>query len=134
MRTVTLVGFGAIGRALVQRLRGHTVLRVGAVVVPPGSVARVQAELGNAVRVCSEVPADTTLLLECAGHAALLAHVLPALGRGVQCAVLSVGALSEPGLAEQSQTGRWRATIVLVNVAVVLAGVIVWWISRRRSA
>jgi len=101
MRTVTLVGFGAIGRALVQRLRGHTVLRVGAVVVPPGSVARVQAELGNAVRVCSEVPADTTLLLECAGHAALLAHVLPALGRGVQCAVLSVGALSEPGLAEQ---------------------------------
>ena len=98
MRKLTLVGFGAIGRTLYQRLHGHTRLLIDTVVVSPRSVVAVQAKVGAGTRVCSEVPDDT--YLECAGHEALLTHVLPALERGVECAVLSVGALSEPGLPE----------------------------------
>ncbi|MEO6624631.1 MAG: aspartate dehydrogenase [Burkholderiaceae bacterium] len=101
MRVITLIGFGAIGRSLFERLQGHARLRVGAVVVSARSVAALQAELGSAVQVSEAVPVGTNLLLECAGHGALLAHVLPALERGVPCAVLSVGALSETGLAER---------------------------------
>ena len=100
-RVLTLIGFGAIGRSLYERLQGHAGLRVGAVVVSARSVAALQAELGSNVQVGDTVPAATDLVLECAGHGALLAHVLPALERGVPCAVLSVGALSEPGLPEQ---------------------------------
>ena len=101
MRRLTLIGFGAIGRSVYQRLQGHARLQIDAVVVPPRSVAATQAAVAAGTRVCTEVPEDAYLLLECAGHAALVAHVLPALERGVECAVLSVGALSEPGLPEQ---------------------------------
>lgn len=101
MRKLTLVGFGAIGRSLHARLQGHAGLVVDNIVVSPRSVEAVQAEVGPNVKVGSTVPEDTYLLLECAGHGALNTHVLQALERGVECAVLSVGALSEPGLPEK---------------------------------
>ena len=101
MRKLTLIGYGAIGRALHARLQGHTRILVDSIVVSQGSVAKVQAAVGDSVKVFSEVPDDTYLLLECAGHSALTSHVLQALERGVECAVLSVGALAAPGLPEK---------------------------------
>ena len=76
MRRLTLIGFGAIGRSVYQRLQGHARLQIDAVVVPPRSVAATQAAVASGSRVCTEVPEDAYLLLECAGHAALVAHVL----------------------------------------------------------
>ena len=35
------------------------------------------------------------LLVECAGHAAIKEHVVPALATGIPCVVASVGALAE---------------------------------------
>jgi aspartate dehydrogenase len=74
------------------------------VVVREAQLAETQAVLeglGQAgVRAVSQVPASATLVMECAGHSAIAAHVLPALQRGVECALLSIGALSERGLAE----------------------------------
>jgi aspartate dehydrogenase len=101
VRDVTLIGYGAIGRSVHARLRGHAGIRIAHVVVSPGSLAAVQETLGCEVAVLDAVPADATLVLECAGHGALTTHVLQALGRGIECAVLSVGALSEAGLAER---------------------------------
>ena len=101
MLNVTMIGFGAIGQSVFKRLAGHLGIRIAHVVVPAEFVADTQAQAGAAVRVVDRVPDAPGLLLECAGHAALLAHVLPALGRGVECAVLSIGALSEAGLPER---------------------------------
>ena len=101
MLSVTLIGFGAIGQALATRMRGHAAVRIAHVVVTPRSLAAARAAVDAEVVVSDTVPADAQLLLECAGHGALTAHVLPALERGIDCAVLSVGALSAPGLAEQ---------------------------------
>ncbi len=98
---VTLVGYGAIGRSVHQRLLGHPGLQIEAVVVPAASQDKARSVLAAPVPVAAAVPADARLVLECAGHGALIAHVLPALARGVECAVLSVGALSEPGLPER---------------------------------
>ena len=122
-RVLTLVGFGAIGRSLYERLQGHAGLRVGAVVVSARSVAALQAELGGAVQVGDAVPAVTDLVLECAGHGALLAHVLPALERGVPCAVLSVGALSEPGLPERLANAARRGGTQLHLLPGAIGGV-----------
>jgi aspartate dehydrogenase len=98
---VTLIGYGAIGRSVVQRMHGFAGVQITHIVVSAARVAEVQNQVGSAIRVSASVPIDATLVLECAGHSALTQHVLPALARGVECAVLSVGALSEPGLPEQ---------------------------------
>lgn len=122
---VTLIGFGAIGQSICRRLMGSPQIRVTHVVVRAARVAEVQAVLDameasaapNArsglgqtdqrrtnypsAHAVTEVPADAKLALECAGHEALTQHVLPALARGTECAVLSVGALAEIGLPER---------------------------------
>ena len=72
---VTLVGFGAIGRSIFQRLRGSTQTRITHVVVSSARVAVLQAELGSAVQVTDTVPPSCRLLLECAGHSALLSLI-----------------------------------------------------------
>ena len=106
---VTLIGFGAIGRALVTRLQSNEAIRVTHVVVRAARLHETQLALdelvasakATAIRAVAQVPATATLALECAGHSALTTHVVGALQRGCECAVLSVGALSEPGLPEQ---------------------------------
>jgi aspartate dehydrogenase len=82
-------------------MQGFPGVQITHIVVSAARVAEVQSLVGNAIRVSAAVPKDATLVLECAGHSALTQHVLPALARGVECAVLSVGALSEVGLPEQ---------------------------------
>ena len=116
MQDVVLIGFGAIGQAVLQglqRLPEPPRLRISHVVVRAERVAQVQALLDAAAglsgaaadrrapRAVATVPLDARLVLECAGHGALAEHVLPALARGTECALLSVGALAEAGLAEQ---------------------------------
>ena len=64
MREVTLIGFGAIGRSIYERLQGHARLRVGAVVVSARSVASLEAELGSNEQVRDTVPPDSKRVLE----------------------------------------------------------------------
>jgi aspartate dehydrogenase len=97
---ICLIGYGAIGQAIAERLGKHPRARIAQVVVRAERLALLQAQLGNQIEVVSQVPPNAQLVLECAGHSALRAHVLPALQRGIPCAVLSVGALSEVGLPE----------------------------------
>ena len=100
MQNVTLIGFGAIGRTLFQRVAAVPGLCITHIVVPAEHAAAAREHAGDA-QVVPTVPEHTDLVLECAGHQALTEHVLPALARGTECAVLSIGALSEPGLPEQ---------------------------------
>ena len=119
MMAVTLIGFGAIGRSLAERAVALGGLGVTSVVVRSARVANVQAQLdqlGLKARAVDVVPTNSNLALECAGHQALHAHVLPALSRGIECAVLSVGALSESGLPEKleaaARSGNTRLTLL----------------------
>jgi len=98
---VTLIGYGAIGHSVVQRMHGFAGVQINHIVVSEARIADVQSQVGDAILVSASVPENATLVLECAGHSALIQHVLPALARGVECAILSVGALSEAGLPEQ---------------------------------
>ncbi|MBS7808806.1 aspartate dehydrogenase [Variovorax sp. PCZ-1] len=92
---VCLIGYGAIGQAIVQRIATHSRVKISHIVVRSSSVV-----VPHGIQAVNDVPPDAQLVLECAGHSALHDHVLPALQRGIDCAVLSVGALSEVGLPE----------------------------------
>jgi aspartate dehydrogenase len=122
-QALTLVGFGAIGRAVHQRLQTLAGVQITHIVVNPARVAALQAELGEGVVVSDRVPEHTPLVLECAGHSALTAHVLPALQRGIECAVLSIGALSEPGLPERLQAAAEHGGTQLHLLAGAVGGI-----------
>ena len=119
---LTLIGFGAIGRSVYQRMLEHVGVRITHIVVSEGKVAALQTELGSGVTVTHQVPEATPLVLECAGHTALTAHVLPALRRGTECAVLSIGALAEPGLPEQLQAAAEQGGTQLHLLAGAIGG------------
>jgi len=123
---ITLIGFGAIGRALLTRARAVPQLRITHVVVRTTRIAATQAELdalGVTVQAVDQVAADAQLVLECAGHGALLAHVLPALARGIDCGVLSVGALSDPGLPEQLEQAAIQGNARLHLLSGAIGGI-----------
>lgn len=101
---VVLIGFGAIGQAICRQLQGSALITVSHVVVRAVGVSDAMSAIEGMrapIRVVTEVPLGTQLCLECAGHEALSTHVMEALRRGVECAVLSTGALTEPGLPER---------------------------------
>ncbi|NIF29947.1 aspartate dehydrogenase [Pantoea sp. Tr-811] len=109
MLHITMIGCGAIGVAVLELLEHDRQLQVDAVIASPGSEALVAERLARLRRppqVLTALPADARpdLLLECAGHRAIEEHVLPALARGIPCLVVSVGALSQPGLVERLET------------------------------
>ncbi len=119
-----LIGYGAIGQAICRRLAGSARVNITHVVVRPQRVAEVQAALGNAaIKAVAEVPPGTKIALECAGHEALGAHVLGALEKGVECAVMSVGALSEKGLPEKLEAAATQGKTQVHLLAGAIGGI-----------
>lgn len=99
-RKVALLGYGAIGQEIIKACRRlPSGPQVDTVIVRPTACLETARLLGSGIQVCSELPADTTLLVECAGHQAVKHVVLDALRSGVESAVVSSGALSDANLA-----------------------------------
>lgn len=102
MRTLAVVGCGAIGSSVLELLRGDAAVRVTQVIVPHEALSATRdlcARLAPQARVLEALDqangARPDLLVECAGHAAVAAHVLPALEAGIPAVVASVGALHD---------------------------------------
>lgn len=122
-RCLALIGFGAIGQAVLRALADDPWLVCTSVVVPPASLAGHGAALAalapGAVAAAAldlQGPRRPDLVVECAGHAALRQHVLPALRAGVPAVVASVGALHDDALAaalaDAAQAGGSQVQLV----------------------
>ena len=114
---VALLGYGAIGQEIIQACRRMPAgPQIHAVMVRPAAVEETARVLGPGIQVCSELPPDTTLLLECAGHEAVKTTVLKALRSGIESAIVSSGALSDASLAlnldQAAIEGRTRLHIL----------------------
>ena len=102
-KRILLIGYGAMAREVVARLPEG--VSVAWVIVPAEFQQALAAELeprGIAVLGdINQLQAVPDLVLECAGHAALSEHGVPALQRGWRLAVVSVGALADTALYQQ---------------------------------
>lgn len=120
MLRIALIGCGAIGSSMMELLKEDAGLSVAAIVVPEEGMAAARetaARLAPRAAVLASVPlAGIDLVVEAAGHAAIEAHVLPALRRGTPCVVASVGALSAPGLVDAIEraaaTGKTQVQLI----------------------
>lgn len=123
---IALVGCGAIGQAVVDCLRGDPWVTVSRVVVRDDTFEAVSAFAARslpAARVVTSLAPDDDrpgLIVECAGHAALAEHVLPALAAGIPAIVASVGALHEAGRFEalEAAARQGGTSVTLVSGAI----------------
>ena len=104
---IAIVGCGGIGAGVLRSLTNQNGIRVSSIVVSSDDAKEHARALKSqyAPEACLLNTLEGTrtlpdLVVECAGHGAIRQHVLPSLRRGIPCLVVSIGALSEDGLAD----------------------------------
>lgn len=99
--SVAMIGLGAIGTAVMAQVHNDPDLRIDQVLMRPCRRDDVARHLGNSCKVIedvSELATGTGLVLECAGHEAVLHHGPAVLQRGFDLCLASVGALADSDL------------------------------------
>lgn len=119
MEKVLMIGFGAIGKTILRAIADERELRVTHVLDIPARREALQQELGAGIKVIAsldELTERPDCALECAGHAAVKAHVPALLRQGIDVILASVGSLSDPGLIDTleaaAREGGGRITLV----------------------
>jgi len=99
---IALIGHGAIGRYVHERLAAEGHARISGIVMRSARVEETQQSIGDGTPVVGSVaqlPAPAPdLVVEVAGHGGLAEHGVAALSRGHDLLVVSVGALADEAL------------------------------------
>ena len=110
-----LIGWGAIGRLVVERLGDQATITV---LARPGRGVAARAALPQGVRIVEDMTSvdGLALAVECGGHGAVAAHGEAVLDRGAELVVVSTGALADVALFERlkgaAERGRGRLSLV----------------------
>lgn len=126
MIKVLMIGGGAIGRVVMKYVANDPNLRITQVLDQASVRESLQAALGPSIKVISsldEMIERPDYVMECAGHAAVKTHVPALLERGIDVALVSVGSLAEPGLAESLEQAAVRGGAQLHLISGAIAGI-----------
>jgi aspartate dehydrogenase len=126
MKSLLLIGYGAMGRTVRAALGASALARVTAILETSQQCASLRQELDPAielVQAIDELAELPDLALECAGHAAVTTWVPELLRRGVDTIIASVGALAEQGLPERLEQAASAGRAQLILVPGAIAGI-----------
>lgn len=128
MLNIALVGCGAIGASVLELLHGDANCRVDCVITASEGFEQAKTAVAkfapNArVQDCLSVDDAPDVLVECAGHFAIAQHVIPALERGIDCVVASIGALSSPGMADALEQAARRGNTQVQLLSGAIGGI-----------
>ncbi len=114
--SLLLIGWGAIGRLVLERLGGEI---QATVLVRRGRIEAARAALPGAAVIIDRLEALNALpplAVECGGHGAVREHGTAVLSRGAELVVVSTGALADPALfetlKEAAESGGGRLSLV----------------------
>lgn len=112
---IGIIGEGAIARYVCKHLGSPHVL-----LVQPGKLNATTEDGAQRVSSVASVPADTDLMVDCAGHSALIEHGPAILERGVDLVTVSVGALADVDVHDRllKAAKRGGARLLLANGAI----------------
>ncbi|MBD3663902.1 aspartate dehydrogenase [Sulfitobacter aestuariivivens] len=103
---IALIGNGAIAKYIVNALTG-TRIRITALLVRPERAAAWDGTGPRLISTTAELPEDTQLVVDCAGHSALRAFGPAILSGGRDLITVSIGALADAMLlAELTAAGQ----------------------------
>jgi aspartate dehydrogenase len=123
---VALIGFGSIGSIVFDTFRADSHVRIRQVIVHADHLEQVRAHVGGDVEVVTSIlqlAKQPDFALECAGHHALAEHVVPLLRGGIDCAVASIGALSDFALLEAIESGARAGSASVTLIAGAIGGI-----------
>lgn len=100
---IGIIGAGAIGRYVQHHLEARG-LPPAAILVRPERLAGASEGLPVRVACAADLPDDLTLMIDCAGHAALRDHGPAILRRGMDLVSVSLGALADDALRAALET------------------------------
>lgn len=101
MRTIALIGCGAIARYVALQIEKEPGLRLAAIIVSQAREASSVQGFGADAAIAhnvGELEGTLELVLDCAGHGALREHGPAVLARGIDLVTVSAGALADQSL------------------------------------
>jgi aspartate dehydrogenase len=125
--SVGLIGYGGIARDVVVAMReSGTGARIVAALCRPGRAAQAKAALGDITIVESLadlIALRPSIVAEVAGQPAVAEYADKVLRNGVDCLVISVGALADPKLLERLKTAAHDGGSRLLLPAGAIGGI-----------
>ncbi len=125
-KSVLLIGCGAIGREIIDKLATETEICVNQILVRLGKKGSVSRDVSGDIQVISsinEVEPVPDFVMECASHQAVAEFGPYFLSRGIDFGIISIGALSDPNLLEQLEVAARNGGSQLVIVPGAIGGI-----------
>lgn len=124
MKKIVIIGYGAMAQAIMPLLPAD--VKVGWLVVMPQDVAKVQAVVGDDIKVVSTVSAiegKPDCAVEMAGQAGLKAHIFDLIAAGIDVGVISVGSFADETFQQQVEEAAKAKGAKIAILSGAIAGI-----------